>query len=437
MSSETQTAPARQRSAAPALGGALAWGVWSLSAIAFGYAFFQRVAPSVMVSDLMAEFAVGAAVLGQLSALYFYPYALLQVPIGALLDRYGARLLLTLAMSVAALGSVLFGLSASLEAALLGRFLIGVGSAVGFISSMALAARWFPPHRFAFVTGVSMFFGTTCAMLGQAPLAAAVGAFGWRQTMLAAGLFAAVLAAAIALFVRNAPGPRAAVRAAPSTGVWTSLREAFGRREVWLIAWVAAAMSGPMLAFGGLWSVPYLMAEYDLPRPRAAFLASLCFVGWAAGAPLFGWASDRIRRRRLPLIIGSAALTIAIACLALWSSPPLWLTVLVTFLIGFAGSIMSLSFALAREVTPPEIHGSVLGIVNGLTVGAGAVLQPAIGALLDFAWDGTMLDGARHYAAQDYRFAFLVLLAWAAAGLLATLFLRETHCRPVARVAGA
>ena len=62
---------------------AYAWLVWSLAAIAFGYAFFHRVTPSVMVSDLMTEFAIGGAMLGTLSALYFYPYVLLQVPLGA------------------------------------------------------------------------------------------------------------------------------------------------------------------------------------------------------------------------------------------------------------------------------------------------------------------------------------------------------------------
>ena len=72
-----------------------AWLVWALAAVSFGYAFFHRVAPSVMVSDLMAEFAIGGAMLGTLSALYFYPYVLLQIPLGALLETVGTRILLT------------------------------------------------------------------------------------------------------------------------------------------------------------------------------------------------------------------------------------------------------------------------------------------------------------------------------------------------------
>src|SRR5918996_1205197 len=123
------------------LGGAIAWWGWSLSALCFGYAFFQRVAPSVMVSDLMAEFSVGAAVLGQLSALYFYPYALLQIPIGVLLDRFGPRLLLSASMAIAAAGTVAFALAGSIELAYAGRFLVGTGSAVGFLRPPSPASK--------------------------------------------------------------------------------------------------------------------------------------------------------------------------------------------------------------------------------------------------------------------------------------------------------
>jgi sugar phosphate permease len=87
------------------LGSARAWFIWFFAALAFGYAFFHRVAPSVMVSDLMAEFAISGAVLGTLSALYFYPYVLMQVPLGALIDRLGVRALLSAALLIGLLGA--------------------------------------------------------------------------------------------------------------------------------------------------------------------------------------------------------------------------------------------------------------------------------------------------------------------------------------------
>jgi len=149
------------------LGSARAWFIWLFAALAFGYAFFHRVAPSVMVDDLMAEFAISGAVLGTLSALYFYPYVLMQVPLGALIDRLGVRALLSTALLIGGIGSVIFALAQSIEMAYLGRVLIGIGSAVGFLSSLALAGKWFPPHRFAFLAGLVMFFGMTSGILAR------------------------------------------------------------------------------------------------------------------------------------------------------------------------------------------------------------------------------------------------------------------------------
>ena len=412
---------------------ALALTIWSLSALAFGYAFFQRVAPSVMIPGLMAEFAVTGAVMGQLSALYFYPYAAMQLPIGALLDRYGARLMLTIALLLAAAGSILFGAAGSVNIAYAGRFMVGAGSAVGFIASMALAARWFHPRHFALLTGLAMFFAMICGIAGQAPLAFAVEAFGWRQTMVWSGISAGVLALLTALIVRNSPEPGGVEHANDTRWpeIWSGLKTTVRRAEIWRIAIVAMSMSGPMLALGGLWGVPFLAGAYGLDRPTSAFYTSLSLLGWAVGAPLSGWFSDRIGRRKFPLIAGTAANCGLLSIIALAPGLDLTLMAVALFLSGLTGGCMVVSFALAREVSARRLHGSVSGLVNGATVAAGAILQPIIGWILDLRWDGAMLDGARIYQTGDYRFAFICLVIWSGTGFLLSFTLRETNCKPV------
>jgi len=138
--------------------GFLAWTVWSVGAIGFFYAFFQRVGPSVMV------------------------------------DRWGPRRLMTAAWLLAGAGSLLFAAAETLEAAYLGRFLIGVGSAFFFVCSLKIAAVWFPVERFALMGGMTLMAGMAGGVGGQAPTAWAVGAFGWRSTLAAAGVFAFVFA---------------------------------------------------------------------------------------------------------------------------------------------------------------------------------------------------------------------------------------------------
>ncbi|MEM8749144.1 MAG: MFS transporter [Pseudomonadota bacterium] len=422
-SGEGQSAPVQ----AP-LGGARAWFVWSLSAMAFGYAFFHRVAPSVMVSDLMSEFAIGAALLGTLSALYFYPYVLLQVPLGALLDRLGARKLLFTALSCATLGSVIFAMAPSLGWAYLGRILVGIGSAVGFLSSLSLAAQWFPQRRFAMLAGLTMFFGMMSGVLAQTPLALFVEQFGWRASMWALGGFGGLLAIMILIFVRNSPhgNGRTVSENAESWGdIWRGFSRAIKMAEVWKIAIVAAAMSGPMLALGGLWGTPYLMAAYDLTRPNAAFYVSFLFFAWAIGAPASGWLSEHVGSYRTMLLAGAAILTVAVGMLTFLPSAPLWLTVVLLIVTGLSGSAMAVCFALVRQVSPTVISGSVSGIVNSMTVASGALLQPVIGLALDMLWAGEIENGSRVYQAETYQNAFILIFVVVLLGFIVGLRIKR------------
>ncbi len=411
------------------IGSARAWFIWSLAAIAFGYAFFQRVTPAVMVDDLMAEFAIGATVLGTLSSLYFYPYVALQIPLGVLIDRWGARILMTLALSVAGIGSVILATASSIEFAYLGRFIIGIGSAVGFLGSLAIAAKWFPPYRFAMLAGLVMFFGMMSGVFAQGPLAALVGTYGWRDVMWGLGAAGIMLALFIAIFVRNTP-PTASVTKAEAKQSWSTigagLKKATTDWTVWKIAIVASTMSGPMLTLGALWGTPYFQAAYDLDRTTAAGSVSILFLAWAFGAPFAGWLSDRIKKRKAILVTGSGILTLAMAALIFIPNLPLTFAIILLAIIGVSGSAMAICFALVRECSPPEIGASVTGIVNSMTVASGAVLQPVVGFVLDQLWNGSLENGVRVYAAHEYQTAFIAIFVACLAGFLACISLRET-----------
>ncbi len=414
--------------------GARAWLIWALGAAGFGYAFFQRVAPSVMVADLMRDFAVGAAVLGNLSALYFYSYAALQIPIGALLDRWGARIMLTLSLVIAAFGSFLFATAGALASAYAGRLLVGIGSAVAFVATLTLISRWFPPNRFAFLSGMTMMVAMASAVASQNFLPHAVAAAGWRAIMMAGVVMAAVLAAGVWIIVRDHPAQSDDPVRAKST--WRMLGRGIAvttnNWRIWNVALLASCLTGPVLAIAGLWGVPYFAVRYGLDTPQAASVTSLMFFGWALGAPLFGWLSDHIGRRKPPLLGVSLLNTALLAVLVFWPGLPLAGAMVVVFLAGMAGAGMSPSFAVAREITRPEIHGAVIGFVNSLTIGAGALLQPIVGLVLDSRWSGEMLDGARVYSLEAYTLALSTIVVFSAMGIVSAFLIDETRCRPLA-----
>jgi MFS family permease len=272
-----------------------------------------------------------------------------------------------------------------------------------------------------------MFFAMISGMLGQAPLALFVSEYGWRTSVMATGAFGAVLSALIFMIVRDSPVATVGKRVKLSwksvgEGLWAAAR----LWRVWRIALVALAMSGPMLTIAGLWGTPYLSSAYSLSKPEAAFYVSLQLLGWAFGAPFWGWLADYTGKLKQLLVWPALGLTLLLAMICFVSNLPLWLTVLCFIGTGFFGSCMPITFALGRKVTPEGISGSVTGIINSLTVLSGAILQPAVGYVLDRLWDGTIEAGSRVYRPEDYQTGFILIFLMALGGFVLTLFLRET-----------
>jgi MFS family permease len=404
------------------------WLVWLPAALLFTYAFFHRVAPSVMIDPLMRDLGVGAAVLGNLSAFYFYAYAGLQIPVGMAVDRWGPRRVLTAAAAFCALGSLCFALSDTLGLLYLGRLMIGVGSAFGFVGALILAGRWFSTRRFALVSGLTMMVGMSGGILGQAPLAVVIDAVGWRAPLLGAAAAGGILALGIWTLVRDhPPGAAAKDPSHRGAGIAAALAEVLGQRQNWIIALIGAATSAPLLAFAGLWGVAWLMQVHGMTRPEAAATTSALLIGWALGAPLAGHVSDRLARRKPALIAATGGGLVCLSALLYVPGLPGAALPVLFFVTGLFLSAMVVCFAIMREINSGAVTGVALAFINMMVVAAGALFQPLIGALLDHNWDGALAEGAPIYSPGAYRAAFSVLVIILTAGLGAAFLVRETR----------
>jgi MFS family permease len=397
---------------------------WALASLFFCYGFVQRVSPSVMVAELMRDFSAGAAILGNLSAFYFYAYAALQIPVGLLMDRIGPRRLMTAAAAVVAAGSVLFAASEAITGAYLGRLLIGAGAAFSWVGVLTVLTQWFPARRFALFTGMAQAVGMAGAIFGQAPLAVSVEQIGWRSTLLVTAAIGFAIAVGAWLVVRDKPHAGAA-----SEGIGASLKVLLRNRETWLNAIFGLSMTAPMLAFAALWAVPYLTVLHGIERSAAAGILSFMFIGWAAGAPFMGWLSDRIGARRPIMIVGAAINTVTFAFAI--QMPWLSLAAVSALLLvhGIGASAMVLAFACAREHNPPQMSSTAMAIVNVAVVGSGALFQPLVGLLLDLQWDGELAAGARVYGVEAFRIALSVVSVAGIGGLCAALLMKESLAR--------
>jgi MFS family permease len=417
----------------------LSWTVWGLGAILYLIGFYQRVAPAVMTSELMMSFNIGAAGLGNLSGIYFYSYVAMQVPTGILADRWGPRRLLSAGALGAGAGTLVFAMAPSFMWAGMGRLLIGGSVAVAFVAMLKLSVHWFAPRQFALTSGMALFCGIIGAVFAGVPLRLLVSSMGWRPVMLTSGVVTLAVAGLIWLLVRDDPGEKgytsyvyAVSGMTPRSGFMTDIKEIFKHRNPWLLCFIPGGIVGSVLAFSGLWGVPFLTTHYGLSQAGAAALCSTLLVAWAVGGPVFGALSDRMGRRK-PLYVSGCIIGV-LAWLIIIFVPGLSLNVLTLLFLcaGFSSGCMIIGFAFVKESVPSFLAGTASGICNmGVMLGP-MILQPAVGLILDLHRQGHMVDGIKQYSLAAYQLGFSLMLAWLILGAILILFTDETRCEQVA-----
>ena len=414
----------------------LAWLVWGLGAAFYFTGFYHRVAPAVMTDQLMAEFQIGAAGLGNFTAFYFYSYFLMQVPTGIIADYWGPRKLLAAGALVAAGGTLLFASATSIVPANMGRLLIGGAVGVAYVAILRLSTRWFEPRFYATVGGLTLFCGVGGAVSAGVPLHFLVARFGWRPVMFVAAAVLFLIGAAIWLIIRDDPADRGYRSFAPPepeaffslATLRNDLMTVFRYRNTWLLSLVGCGLSGPVLTFAGLWGVPFFTTHYGMPIAASSAITSTLLICYAAGATLLGILSDRIGLRKPVMFAGSV---VALLCWIpiLFFPLPIWLLVSMVILVGLAGGSVTIGFAFVKESVPSRFAGTVSGVYNMGSILGAMILQPAIGWLLDLSWRGTIAGGVRIYDLAAYRSGFVLIIAFSILSALAIGFTAETRCR--------
>jgi len=409
------------------------WLIWALGAGFFLSEYFARVSPSIMVPELMQAFHVRALSLGTLSVYFYYTYVGVQIPVGALVDRFGAHKLLTVTALLCAMGCFLFAVSEGLHAAEMGRLLMGLGAAFSFVGTLKLATIWFPSSRFGLLAGLTQALGMLGAAIGEGPFASLVGAIGWRETMWLIGGVLLVLAILIGILVRDTPGGRTEVanNRTSTRDLINGLGVILRNRQTWINAFYAGLIFAPTAAFAEMWGVTYLQHNYGLSLGTAAYAVAAIFIGWAVGGPFTGWISDRMRRRR-PSMIASAGMSVVMMSAVLYfphiSTPVLFLF---CFMYGFANTGVVSAYAVASEINPRAVTGVSIAFANMVSVLVGAGFQPIIGWLLDLQWDGRTAHGVPVYTAQDFRYALSTMIGCLVLGFIVAFFVKETYCQPI------
>ena len=240
--------------------GFMPWVFWGLAALFYCYEYFLQVSTSVMVDDLMREFKISATSLANLSSFYLYFYAIMQIPVGILLDRFGARRLLTAASLFCGTGALLFASAKVFWVAAIGRSLIGLGSSFAAVSCMHICASWLPLRHFALMTGLLLTMGMMGAFAAEGPLSHLITLLGWREALAIFGLLGLALAIAIYLVIRDRDVADNTQQAKTLNveKFWSGLLYVLKNRQIWIVSAYGGLMFLAIPGFTSLWGVPFL-----------------------------------------------------------------------------------------------------------------------------------------------------------------------------------
>ncbi len=400
------------------------WIIWGLAAAYFFADYFARVSPGVMSLELQNAFSVSAAGLGALSAYFYYPYVVMQLPVGLMVDRYNIRNLLTTMAIITALGCAFFGFASSLWLASFARAAIGFSAAFAFVSALRLAAMWFPPAMLGMIGGTTQALGMLGAAVGEAPVSLLVSSIGWRNTMYVMASVFVVLAVLIFRYVRERECSLMKARRTESAAPFlVSLKRMLSNRRVLMVSLCAGLLFAPTAVIGEFWGPVFLQYGRGLSAHSAAFADGLIFLGWGIGGPLFGWLSDRVNKRK-PFVLVSALF--GAVCIALVLFMPNLTTAQIYalfFLYGVTNFGVATCYVMASELSEKDVLGASIAFANMSSVIIGALLQPLLGLVIDWYMGGAV--GVSDISLNAFRVGFCVVPLCSLLGFFAAIFLKE------------
>ena len=382
---------------------------------ALGYAisYFYRNTNAIIESDLVDELGLGPADLGLLTGAYFFSFAIFQLPLGILLDRYGPRRTEAVLLLFAALGAWIFSKADSLSGLILGRLLIGLGVSACLMAAFKAYVIWFSSGRLPMINGLQMVAGGLGALVATIPLQNVLSITDWRGVFTGLAIIT-VFASLFLWFIL--PEHQSSVDKHPA--IKTQLKEMgqiFRSPVFWSIVPLTALSNGSFLAIHGLWIKPWLRDVVSLSEGDSTQLLFAMTLAIIAGYFSLGIFSERLSQLFdiRPITVGVFGMTLfLIAQFSMaygWATSPLLLVVL----FGFLGSSCILTFAGLAQIFPKKYSGRVSTILNVQVFMGAFIIQWGIGAIIEL-WPTTEIG----YDPASYQVAIGVLVLLQAAGLV-------------------
>ncbi len=398
------------------------WLMWAVSTLFFAYQFIMRLAPGLVMPELMQKFSVDASEYGIFAAIYYFAYSGMQIPVALLLDRYGPRLVISVAAFACSLGTLLLIYAELWSMALLGRFLIGAGSAAGFLGASKVITLWFNTKNYSKMIGLTFTFGLLGAVYGGKPVGTLITLYGYETVLATVGYIGLFITTLIYLLVRSPDLPARSYHVDSNASetemtqfdagdtvhvpLITRLMAIVTNRKILLLALANFLMVGSLEGFADVWGVPYLMTTRGLLKADAAQLVSIIFVGMLFGGPLLAYLADKLRSNYW--VTSASGILMGLIFIILLSFSlhlSLVTSYILFFIIGILCCYQVLVFSIGVSLVPKQLSGLTVAFLNCINMLGGSFFHSLIGQSMDFFWNGALENGIRVYDSHAYTYS--------------------------------
>lgn len=378
----------------------------ALLPFAAGYfmSYLLRAVNAVVAPDLVRDLGLSPAELGLLTAAYLGAFALFQLPLGVLLDRYGPRRVQAGLLTVAAAGCAAFAFAPDFLGLFVARAVIGLGFSAGLMASYKSSATWVPADRRSLANTAIMSMGALGVVVATEPTEWLVALIGWRNAFL---VFAGLILLAACFILVAAPRKDTLTAPAPLKQQFGQMLAIMKTPLFWRIAPLLGLTSGVQIGIQTLWAGPWLRDVMGFSREEVARHLLFMAVAFMVGILSVGVIADRLARRGvgpMQVMLGFNLLYFATQAVIVLRVDglvfPAWL-----FVAAF-GQVAVLAFPWFAAHIGKELAGRSNATINFTMFVAAFASQYLVGFII-----GLFPGSGTGYSPEGYSWAIGIFLA--------------------------
>lgn len=405
---------------------------WIMTVVGVLFYFYTTIQVNLMTAlnhELLVEFQVNVTKIALLSSWSFYANVLTILPAGLLLDRFSVKKIMLINLIIIIIGTLIFAFAPFLFIASIGRFLCGISMSFGLMACLKLASYWLPLKEMARAASIIISIGMLGGVFAQVVVNLLREAFGWRAAVFFVALLGVIVALILWFVIEDSKPEEEITERAGRFPIFESLKAVVKQKQNWLSGFFICFANLPISILGALFGISYLVQVHHLSSMTSSGIVSMLFVGSIFGAPIFGYFSDKLQRRKPPMLLGAFLCLFFMLIILYVPYIQSGFLYLLFFFLGFTSASQVVGFPVITESNKPKISATAtsLAILIISAIGYGVAL-PLVGGILDFNLVQLTARSLKVPGAAFFS-ALAVIPLGLCLGIIMVLFMKETKCK--------